>query len=950
MTGSDRERLLSDRCGADVELRADVEKLLGWDARVSTRFLEGDSCQPIEQPLPERIAHFRILRRIGEGGMGSVFEAQQDHPRRNVALKIIRVAMASESIRRRFEYEVQILGQLKHPGIAQIYEAGTHDDGNGPVPYFAMEFVQGRSLIDFARHHKLANLDRLSLMAEICDAVHHAHQKGVVHRDLKPANILIEFDGGTPQPKILDFGVARATHCDIHQVTMHTEVGQIVGTLSYMSPEQVAGRPDELDVRSDVYALGVILFELLADRLPYDLRGHSIPEAGSIIQEQEPSRLSTIHSAFRGDIETIAAKALEKEKERRYQSAAELAEDIRRFLRDEPIVARPASRAYQIRKFAKRNKAIVGGIAAVFVTLVLGIIGTSIALVQTTRAERIALEHSDESRRSAARATAVSNFLQEMLASVDPAKAMGRETTIRQALDDASAKIESGSLKDQPEIEAELRRTIGSTYNALGLSAVAEPHLRKALELAQQVYGLSDYRYASFLGAWIEWLFVENRIDESLAATRELLELRLREFGDEHELVAEALSTLGVTLNRKGDHDAADNYSNQAVAMLRRLNATKSFLFAKVLQHRAHILYTRGDLQAAKTAYEEAVLVYEEVIGREHPQTVSALDAFALVLKDMGDFTGAEARLREVLDIRRKLFKDGHPDLSHTLNDVGLVLLESGKPEQAEPFFVESLDMRRKFLPSDHFQIGYSLNNIAKTKQELGQWTEAEELYRQAAEIIRSQFGGDYHAFGAILDNLAQVVRDEERLPEAEELARESVSIRSKALGQLHVGTASSIQTLGTILRDEGKLDEAEAMLREALNIRRKELGNGHFRVAQSCSELAIALMLRGSFEDAMSLAGEAHSIFQAKLDSHWRACQAESVLGSAMAAAGQVADGEPHLIAAAESMKTRVGTPPRRKREAIERIVLFYDQQGRTEEANKWRTSLPAHVEPASP
>ncbi len=292
LTGESRAQYLVDHCGDDAQLKADVEKLLDQDGSANTRFLQGSKSSLQQRSTPQRIAHFQILRLIGEGGMGSVFEAQQDHPRRTVALKVIRMAMASESVRRRFEYEVQILGQLKHPGIAQIYEAGTHDDGMGPVPYFAMEFIRGPSLLHFAKSNKLTTRQRLSLLAEICDAVHHAHQKGVVHRDLKPANILVESDGGSPQPKILDFGVARATHSDIQQVTMHTEVGQIIGTLSYMSPEQVAGRPDELDVRSDVYALGVIFFELLADRLPYDLRGHSLPQARSIIREQEPSRLS----------------------------------------------------------------------------------------------------------------------------------------------------------------------------------------------------------------------------------------------------------------------------------------------------------------------------------------------------------------------------------------------------------------------------------------------------------------------------------------------------------------------------------------------------------------------------------------------------------------------------------------------------------------------------------
>src|SRR5262245_20596627 len=317
-----------------------------------------DADATVQQAPVGKVGGYTITRLIGEGGMGAVYEAEQDQPRRTVALKVIKAGFASPELLRRFAQESQALGRLQHPGIAQIYDAGTADTGYGPQPYFAMEFIRGETLIEYVRKHRLNTNQRLEIMAKVCDAVHHAHQRGLIHRDLKPGNILVDETG---QPKILDFGVARVTDSDA-QATMQTDVGQLVGTLAYMSPEQVLADPLELDTRSDVYALGVILYELLAGQLPYVI-SKKIHEVLHTIREEDPSRLSSINRSFRGDIETIAAKALEKDKARRYASAAELASDIERYLKDEPIAAQPPTTLYQVQKFTRRHKALVSGIA-----------------------------------------------------------------------------------------------------------------------------------------------------------------------------------------------------------------------------------------------------------------------------------------------------------------------------------------------------------------------------------------------------------------------------------------------------------------------------------------------------------------------------------------------------------------------------------------------------------
>ena len=400
-----RAEFLGRLCGEDQGLRAEVETLLECDSRAG-EFLAGTAHENLgldpppsgtglEHP-PEHVGPYRVLTVLGEGGMGVVYEAEQTSPQRRVALKVLREELATPGARRRFEFEAEVLGRLQHPGIARIFEAGTAATPHGPRPYFAMELVRGRPLLEYARVVRPGIRARLRLFVKICSAIEHAHQKGVVHRDLKPGNILVDEED---EPHVLDFGVARTVDHAGRRETWRTGEGQLLGTLPYMSPEQVSDDHDAVDTRSDVYALGVILFELLTGRLPYDLASATFPQALLAITEGAPTSLGSVDRRFSGDLDTIVAKALSKERERRYSSASDLAADVRRHLDDEPIVARPASTLYHLQKFAKRNKALVGALLLTFMALLVGFVSSNVSLQRARTAERRSSESLSEMER-----------------------------------------------------------------------------------------------------------------------------------------------------------------------------------------------------------------------------------------------------------------------------------------------------------------------------------------------------------------------------------------------------------------------------------------------------------------------------------------------------------------------------------------------------------------------
>jgi tetratricopeptide (TPR) repeat protein len=693
-----------------------------------------------------------------------------------------------------------MLGKLHHPGIAQIFEAGTADAGDGPQPYFAMELIHGLTLARYAERAALTTRQKLELVAKTCDGVHHAHQKGIIHRDLKPGNILVDETG---QPKILDFGVARATDSD-RQATMQTSTGMIVGTLPYMSPEQVSADPTDLDTRSDVYALGVVLYELLAGQLPYDVQGGTLADALRTIAEDDPLPLRLVDRAFRGDVETIVGKALAKERDRRYASAAELAADIRRHLDDQPIVARPASAAYQIGKFARRNKALVGGTVAVFVVLAGGVLAAS---RQATRA-----------RREAHKAEAVNAFVQDMLGAANPrsvsraAPDRGRTITVVQALTAAAAKLDAGELSAEPLVEAAVRQTVGATFRDLGDYDAAEANLRKALDARRRLLDPHDPELADSLDGLAQLLFMRGKPADAEPLFREALAIR-RPSAPAAEL-ATSLNGLAELLQDRGKNDEADALFREALALKGAGDAEA----ARTRNSLAILLHATGKLDESERLFGEALAMRRRVQGPDHPDVASTLYQLALIQKDEGKNAQATASMSAAVDIWRRVLGGDHPYLAASLSTLGAMYRNEGRLDEAEPLLRESVAIYRRTAGQDDPQLGGSLYNLAKVLQSAGKPKEAEPVAREAFQIMGRALPPDHPTLAAILSGLGSILCDQARFAEAEPLLRRSLAIDEKALPEGDWQRFQMKSLLGGALAGLQRYAEAERLLIDGYN------------------------------------------------------------------------------------------------------------------------------------
>jgi len=584
--------------------------------------------------VPERIGQYEIKRVIASGGMGTVFEALQDNPRRPVAVKVVKGSLESREAVQRLEYEAQVLARLRHPGIAQIYEAGSFDDRGTLVPFFAMEYIpNARPITEFASDKGMNHHQRLELFLQVCDAVHHGHQRGIVHRDLKPSNILVDSNG---RVRVIDFGVARATGADMLQAKAQTRVGQLIGTVHYMSPEQFDADPHDIDTRSDVYALGLVLYELLAGELPYNVSTSSIFDIATEVREGRLRQLGTHDKRLGGELEAVVHKALKKDRESRYQSAFGLAQDIRRYLAGEAVTARPPGFSYQLRVFARRNKALIGMVSAAFVLLVAGIIITTSLLVRVDAERRRAESESQ-------RATAGREFLTAVLASAVP-HGYGDTTTVADVLDSASEKV-TGAFDDEPEVEAEVRRSLGMGYLNIGRWRQAEQQLKTVLALRKQALGVSHDRTIQS----IEDLQLAYQV---LGNSRGILEL-------EREL-------LSARAQRAGPSDPAEFLGQSDMA---------------------YSLERVGDLSEAQRVAREIWEANSASLGQDSEEALSAQARFSWLLMKNGRYEQAEEMALDALTRSIEALGSDHWVTARTRSVAAAVNIAQGKISEARSLY-----------------------------------------------------------------------------------------------------------------------------------------------------------------------------------------------------------------------------------------------------------------------
>jgi eukaryotic-like serine/threonine-protein kinase len=730
--------------------------------------------QSAPHQLPASIGRYRIIRLLGEGGMGAVYEAEQDQPRRRVALKVIKAAWASPELLHRFEQEFQTLGRLHHPGIAQIYEAGTADTGFGFQPFFAMELIDGKPLSAYAAAEHLNTRQRLALMIQICDAVQHAHQHGVIHRDLKPGNILVDETG---QPKVLDFGLARVTDSDA-QATRQTDMGQLLGTLAYMSPEQVVADPLALDTRSDVYALGVILYELLAGKLPYQL-SRQLHEVIQTIQQVDPTPLSSIDRAYRGDIETIAAKALEKDKARRYASAADLAADIQRYLDDQPIAAKPACASYQLQKFARRHKVLVLGVATVFVVLIAGVLVSTWEAVRARRAEARA-------QQEVASAQAVTDFLQHDL--LAQASAYNQSETdskfdpdikVRTALDRAAQRI-SGKFDKQPEVEAAVRNTIGQAYEDLRLFPQARTQVERALTLRQ------------------------------------------RTLGEENPKTLETMSLLGLIADYQGKYREAEALLSKALEISDHVLGPEHPDSLKTMSRLAWVEYDEGKYGESEALVSKSLEISRRVLGPDHPDTLIASNILANSYSAQGKYAQAEALYSQIIEISRRAHRSEHPITTIYMGNLALCYVDEGKYTQAEALHIQAMEISRRVLgPEDPDTLGI-MQALPVDYMLLGKFGQAQALLNQTLIAQRRVLGPEDLSTLRTLADIAFMYQLEGTYDLAETYAAQALAGQRKTLGAESPETMDSAADLALAYQSQRKFALSEPLAREALETDRK--------------------------------------------------------------------------------------------------------------------------------
>jgi len=796
-----------------------------------------------------RIGHYTIVRVLGSGGMGTVHLAEQTEPvERKVALKVIRRGLDGRQVMARFEAERQALARMDHPAIAKVLDAGATEDGQ---PWFAMEYVEGERITDHCDRLRLDTRARLDLFVKVCAGVQHAHQRGIIHRDLKPSNVLVAAGDGEAAPKIIDFGVAKAIEQRLTERSLFTELGVLVGTPEYMSPEQADLGPLDVDTRTDVYSLGVLLYELLTGELPFaqdELRAAALGEILRRIREDVPSRPSTrisemgerarrsagrrrsdpgmLRRELAGDLDVITMKALEKEPARRYRSPAELADDVRRHLHDEPVLARPPSPAYLLRKLVSRNKLASMFAAALFLTLVGFGVWMSV-LYRRSQAHLVrALDAEAAAEREAETLRRVSDFLTGVFEVSDPGESRGNTVTARELLDGAAVRIER-ELADQPRVRTKLMSVMGNVYSSLGLYEEAEKLLRRAVEQHRES-GARDEAAAEALADLASVRYQKGDYAEAAGLAREALAIQEALLGPEHPDVADTLAILGAIDWDQGRLAEATPFWTRCLAIREKAFGEGSIEVAQAIHNLGELYLAEGRHADAEAHYVRALEIREKLLGADHPTVASTLSNLAEAYYRQGRYEEAEqVRLRALETAERTLGPD-HPDLAYHLNNLGVVYSAMKRFPDAERLYRRSLAIREAKLPPDHPLIAWTWDNLALSLLRQGKLVEAENAYERSMDVARRAGTEGSAEWGGLLNNFALLRAKQGRDVDAERMHLEALAIWERTLGPEHPRLAFALHNAAVVAARSGRPDEARARFGRALAIREKSLGAEH--------------------------------------------------------------------------------------------------------------------------
>jgi non-specific serine/threonine protein kinase/serine/threonine-protein kinase len=911
------------------------------------------------------IGPYRLLQRVGEGGMGEVWLAEQTHPvRRQLALKVIKAGMDTAHVVARFEAERQALAVMDHPAIAKVFDAGATPQGR---PYFLMEYVRGEAITTYCNRHRLSTRDRLDLFLQVCDGVQHAHQKGVIHRDLKPSNILVTLLDGRPVPKVIDFGVAKAITQPLTGRTLFTEMGTLIGTPEYMSPEQAEMSGLDIDTRTDVYALGAILYELLTGVLPFEsktLREKGLDEIRRTIREVDPPRPSVrvtpaalthpphsqrpdvtgLASRLRGDLDWITMRAIEKDRTRRYGSAADLAADLRRHLDNLPVVASPPSTLYRMSKFVRRHRAGV--------TVAVILIALLVAFAATTgvQARRVARER-DRANREAETAKAVNDFLQNDLLAQASASAQSRPDTrpdpdlkVRTALDRAAVGIE-GKFQTQPLVEASIRLTIGKTYEDLGLYPEAERHVGRALDLRRRVLGDEDATLLTTMSDMARVYIKEAKYDQADGLLTKSLETARRLLGEQHPQTLTILSGLGRLYMLQGKHSQAEPLYIKVLDGRRRVLGEQHPDTLTSMDDLASLYWRQGKYAEAEPVRRKVVELQRRVLGEEHPEALTSMNNLALLSSYQGKYAEAEALFTHVLGIMRRVLGEDHLETMISAGNLGIVYFRQGRYAEAETLFTRVLEQKQRVLGAEHPETLTSMNNLAVLYRAEGKYSRAEPLYVRVMEVQRRVLGDEHPNMLLTMNGLALLYGLEGKNAQAELLYTKVLETQRRVLGEEHPDTIGTMSNLAVLYVNEGKNAEAEPLSTKTVEVRRRVLGEQHPDTMRSIDNLGLLYLNVGKSGQAESLLRSALSSYEKVAPDSWERHKTESMLGASLAGQLRYAEAEPLLLSGYEGMLHWEASIPASDRADLERagarLVKFYRDWGRPEKASEWTVKL---------